>query len=95
MAMVIFDFNKRKCNDWLVLFVMYLVHLLQTPTYPDKIHNRGNYTIDRDSTQCSMFSVLEKSTTTDTMLYLQNEWCKRNLHKDLSLRMDRDLTNKR
>ena len=43
------------------------------PTYPDKIHDRGNYTIGRDSTQCSVFSVLEKSTTTDTMLHLRNE----------------------
>ena len=29
----------------------------QIPTYPDKIHDRGNYTIDCDSTQCSVFSV--------------------------------------
>ena len=67
----------------------------QIPTYPDKIDDRGNCTIDRDSTQCSVFSVLEKSTTNDTMLHLRKEWFKRNLHKDLSLRMDRDLTNKR
>ena len=67
----------------------------QIPTYPDKIHDRGNYTKDRDSTQYSVFSVPVKSTTTDTMLHLKNEWRKRNLHKDLSLRMDRDLTNKR
>ena len=52
----------------------------QILTYPDKIHNRGNHTIDRDSTQCSVFSVLEKSTTTDTMLHQRNELCKRNLH---------------
>ena len=45
----------------------------QIPTYPDKIHDRGNYTIGRDSTQCSVFNVLEKSTTTDTMLHLRNE----------------------
>ena len=45
----------------------------QIPTYPDKIHDRGNYTIDRDATQCSVFSVLEKSTTTDTMLHLRNK----------------------
>ena len=29
----------------------------------------GNHTIECDSTQCSVFSVLEKSTTTDTMLH--------------------------
>ena len=69
----VFFFYLRNLLITISFFKLRFFKKKQIPTYPDKIHDRGNYTIDRDATQCSVFSVLEKSTTTDTMLHLRNK----------------------
>ena len=47
--------SKHAMPVYYFLFQITFFKKKKIPTYPDKIHDRGNYTIDHDSTQCSVF----------------------------------------
>ena len=44
-----FFFKFKESFSYYFLFQITFFKKKQIPTYPDKIHDRGNYTIDRDS----------------------------------------------